>query len=160
MPISETARRAIYSTTGEGQVALTLMTITHPTLLQPIRLVNNPTPITSRGNVFADSTFEEQWPPDVASQDPTVYIRLFPSKALIDVMSALTSEPTVTIELVLASDVDTVIRSIPALPVYGSEASYKEFRLQIGGADPWLLRSFPRVRFNVDDWPGMATTLE
>jgi Domain of unknown function (DUF1833) len=159
MPISETARRAMYSPTGGGEVALTLLTVSHPDLVQPIRLVNNTEPITSRGNVFSDTAFEEQWPPDVASQDPTIYIRLNnASQVLLDALSALTSEPSITCELVIASDPDTVIRSIPALPIYSSEGGLKEFRLIIGGNDPWLLRSFPRIRFNLSDWPGMATS--
>ena len=144
MPISETARRAMYSPTGEGEIALTLITVDHPTFAQPIRLVNNTEPIISRGNIYADTTFEEQWPPDVESQDPTVYIRIQnANQSLLDVLSALTSEPTFTCEMILASDPNTVIRSIPALPIYGSEGGFKELRLQIGGSDPWLLRSFP-----------------
>lgn len=155
---SQVALRAARSRTGGGQVFLDLMTITHPTLGTPIRLVNNTKDIVSRGNTFTRSAFNFTPPAQVEDGEPTASIEIENvSRIIEEVLAGLTSEPTFTGEVVLASSPDTVQLGPFVLPLSSAELTQNSIRLTLGFANPLLMRVFPNVRYNSGDFPGLST---
>ncbi len=59
--LSTVLQRAIYSQ-DTAEVVLLLLTIAHPNLVSPIRVVNNLEPITSQGYTWAAFPFEISLP--------------------------------------------------------------------------------------------------
>ena len=154
----QVALRAARSRTGGGEVFLDLMTITHPTLSTPIRLVNNTKDVVSRGNTFVRSAFNFTPPAQVEEGEPTATIEIENvSRIIEEILSGLTSEPTFTGEVVLARSPDTVQLGPFILPLASSELTQNSIRLTLGFANPLLLRVFPSVRYNSADFPGLST---
>ena len=154
----QVARRAARSRTGKGEVFLDLLTITHPTLGSPIRLVNNTSNVVSRGHVFTKSAFNFTPPAQVEDGEPTAMIEIENvSRIIEEVLSGLTSEPTVTGEVVLARSPDSVQIGPFELPLSSAELTQHSIRLTLGYANPLLLRVFPNVRYNSSDFPGLST---
>jgi hypothetical protein len=103
--------RAIASGNAQqtSEVWLVLLTISHPDLLEPVRVVNNNENITSRGNEFIAFPFEI----DLPGEDPDM-----PSKArlridnldrrIVNIIRSITSPPSISLEVILASYPDVV----------------------------------------------------
>jgi uncharacterized protein DUF1833 len=157
MALSATARRAIQAP-ATTEVLLDLLTITHPSLPNPLRFVNNPTNVTSRGFTYVASTFQAQAPSQVEEGEPTAAIEIQNiDRAVEQSLAGLTGEPTFTLEVVLASAPDTVLMGPAALPLAIAETSSQTIRLQLGSADPLLAKLFPRNRFSTERFPGLSS---
>lgn len=159
MAISETARRAVQAV-NTAEVYLDLLTIDHPDLGgNPIRLVNNAVDVRSRSNTYAASAFSLTWPSQAPDGAPTAAIEVENiSRAIEETLATLISEPVFTAEAVLASAPDTVVFGPWALPLAGAETSRNSIRLTLGGADPLLLKQFPRARFSSEQFPGLSAS--
>jgi len=97
---------------------VTLLTIAHPQLTQPIRMTSNTQSITSRGNTFMPFWFEVALPDQLSNEIPRITLALDAvDQSIIQALRAARGEPTVTIELVLASQPDTVEVSAQDLPM-------------------------------------------
>lgn len=158
MPISATARRAMQAP-STTEVLLDLLEITHPDLATPIRLVNNTSDITSSSNVYAASAFSLQMPSQIPDGEPTAAIEIQNVDRQVELaLATLISEPVFTVKVVLASAPSTVVLGPYALPLATSETSRNTIRLTLGGADPLLLKQFPRVRFSTERFPGLSVS--
>ena len=154
---SQVALRAARSRTGGGQVFIDLMTITHPTLSNPIRLVNNTKDVVSRGHTFIRSAFNFTPPAQVEDGEPTATIEIENvSRVIEEVLAGLTSEPTFTGETVLASSPDSVQWGPWVLPLSSAELTQNSIRLTLGFANPLLMRMYPNARYNSADFPGLS----
>jgi hypothetical protein len=92
-----------------GEVWLVLLTISHPDLPTPIRVVNNNEDITSRGNVYQAFPFEIVLPGEDPDSPPRAAIRIDNvDRSVIALIRSISSAPSVTIEVILASQPNTV----------------------------------------------------
>jgi hypothetical protein len=99
-----------------GEVWLVLLTIAHSTLATPIRVVNNNEDITSRGNLYQAFPFEIVMPGQDPDSLPKAMLRFDNvDRTAIATVRSIDSAPTVTIEVILASQPDTVEISFPNL---------------------------------------------
>lgn len=97
-----------------GEVWLVLLTINHASMAQPIRVVNNTEDITSRGALFQAFPFEIILPSDDPDSPPKAIIRFDNvERTAIATIRSITSPPSVTLEVILASQPDTVEISYP-----------------------------------------------
>lgn len=91
------------------EVWLVLLTIAHPSLTTPIRVVNNNEAITSRGNSFVAFPFEIVLPSQDPENVPKATLRIDNvDRSVVNTVRSITSAPTITLEVVLASAPDTV----------------------------------------------------
>lgn len=92
-----------------GEVWLVLVTITHPSLATPIRVVNNNEDITSRGNLYQAFPFDIILPGQDPDGPPRAVLRFDNvERTAIAAIRSATSAPTVTLEVILASAPNTV----------------------------------------------------
>lgn len=92
-----------------GEVWLTLLTISHSSLTQPIRVVNNNENITSNGELYVAWEFSLGLPgedPENPSATRLTIGNIDPR--IIKSLRAMATPPTVDIQVILASDPDLV----------------------------------------------------
>lgn len=86
-----------------------LLTIAHDALVPSLRFANNTVDVTSRGNLYLGWPFQLSLPGEYDDQLPTVQLQIDNiDRRIMEGVRALTSAPTVTLEVVLASSLDTV----------------------------------------------------
>lgn len=113
--LSSTALSSIHAQ-ETSEVWLVLLTITHSTLAQPIRVVNNNEDITSRGYVYQAFPFDIVLPGQDPDSLPKAILRFDNvERTAIATIRSIESPPNVTIEVILASAPDTVEVSFPNL---------------------------------------------
>src|SRR5262245_40935514 len=106
--LSTAARQAIYGA-QTAEVFLPLLTITHPALSPSLYFVSNTQNVTSRGQLYLGWPFEIALPGEFEDQQPVVQLRIDNvDRRILEGIRMLTSPPTVTLEVVLASAPDTV----------------------------------------------------
>ena len=92
-----------------GEVFLLLLTINHNTLSEPIRLVSDTKDVVSRGNTYIAYPMGIILPDDTDSGGPQVSIVIDNvDRSIIQTVRTLTTPPSVSIEVVLASTPDVV----------------------------------------------------
>lgn len=89
-------------------VFLILLTIEHETLATPIRVVNNNVNIVSRGNTYQAFAFDITLPNDDEGLPVAKLTMDNIGLELIETIRTIKSNPTVTIEIILANSPDTV----------------------------------------------------
>lgn len=107
-PLSSSARAAFLSPEMDD-VALILLTIDEASLPEPIRVVHNTEDVTSRGDLYVAFVFGIELPAETGSAPTPVRIQIDAvDRTTIQAIRNATGQPTVTIEIVLASDPDEV----------------------------------------------------
>jgi hypothetical protein len=92
-----------------GEVILPLLTVTHPDMPEPIRVVRNTEDVTSRGHLYRGLAFGIPLPRDDGETQGTVRITLDNVDQRFTEAVRTTQTPAeAVIEFVLASDPDTV----------------------------------------------------
>lgn len=92
-----------------GEVFLMLVTIAHPNLTPTLYFVNDTVDLVSRGNTFLGWPFQLALPEEREDSLPTVQLQIDNvDRQIMQGIRALTTAPTVTLEVVLASSPDTV----------------------------------------------------
>lgn len=98
------------------EVWLVLLTIDHPSLTTPLRFVNNMESVTSRGDLFIAFPFEIEFPeqdPDSAGEARITIDNI--DRQIVTTIREITSPPSVTLEVVLASTPSTVEASFTGM---------------------------------------------
>lgn len=91
------------------EVFLILLTIEEASLSEPIRVVNDTVNITSRGNVYAAMAFSAEPPGESDGAARSARITLDNvDRQIVQAVREATGVPKVTMEVILASDPDTV----------------------------------------------------
>lgn len=91
------------------EVWLVLLTISHSALPTPLRFVNNFTSLTSRSNIFVAFPFEIEFPEQDADSAGEARITIDNiDRQIVETIRQISSPPSVTLEVVLASSPDTV----------------------------------------------------
>lgn len=96
-----------------GEVVLVLLTISHAVLALPIRLTSDQVMTVSRGQSYLPSAFSVGRPSDSAEDLPAVQLTIDNVDQVVgDAINAISSSPTVLMEVVLASAPDQVEESL------------------------------------------------
>ena len=98
---------------ASGIVRLSLLTISHPQLPAPIRLVYNNLPITSRGNVFSPCMLSLGRPTDSEQDSPSTALTIQNvDQSAGDAIDSISTAPTFLWETVMSNALDTVEESL------------------------------------------------
>ena len=120
MALSPTARAAAYAQ-STGEVFAWLLTVDHPDIT-PIRLTTDTDIVTSNGNIYTPFPMEIALPGSIGAQGGAARILLDSvDETVRNELRALTSSPTLTFELVLLSEPDTVIKGPITYELFDSE---------------------------------------
>lgn len=116
--LSSTATSAFFAPETD-EVVLLLLTIDESSLPEPIRVVHNTEDIESRGNTYLRFFFSAELPTETGDSPRPVRITIDAvDRQVVNALRAAVGQPTVTLEVVLASDPDVI------------EAGPFEFRLE------------------------------
>lgn len=149
-----------------GEVVIFLLTITHPSLADPIMISTDPTtrisdspPIyvtNSRSLQFQYAGIDITIPDEQDKAPPTSKLTIDNvSRDLIPLARSVLTPPTVKIEAVLASALDTVESTWPALNMSNliADANTLQFDLSI---DALVTEPYPSLTFSPAIFPALA----
>jgi hypothetical protein len=149
------ARRAIYAP-ETGEVFLVLLTITHPSLPAPIRVVANSEDIVSEGLTYQRFPFEVTLPPESEDSPPSVKLRIANAdREIVRAVRSVSGEAMkAELRVVLASSPD-VIEAGPyeftiRQPTF--DASFVEATLRF---EEILSEPYPADAFTPSRFPGL-----
>lgn len=155
---------ALYAQESE-EVVVCLLTVDHPELEAPIRLSSDPTvrisadPLiyatTSRGEEFVYLPFEFNLPDDKSDSPPRVQLSVDNvERSLVGVLRSFSTPASILVELVLASDPDTVEIAKPSLQL--SDVSIDDLKVNATlVADPLINEPHPAGQFTPGSFPGL-----
>ena len=153
---SLTFRRAVFAQ-QTGEILLSLATIEHAALAAPIRIVDNRTNITSRGNVYTACGFGLLPPQETAERLPVTSMWVDNiDRAYTEGMRGVTTPATVTLEIILASDPDTVEAGPFVFRVERLVFDAKTITGRLAFED-FLNEMVPAGRITPADFPGVFT---
>lgn len=152
--VSSDFREAAYlPQTGEAEIVL--LTIDHEDLADPIRVCGNGEDVTSNGEVFTASHFEFLAPDENDNRPPQARLRIQNvDRAIIDEVRTLTTPPTITAQIVLASSPDTIEAQWPGLEL--KDVNYDAAWIESGlGFETLLEESAIGHHFQPVGFPGL-----
>lgn len=139
------------STTNEA--FLWLLTITSAD--ETLRVVNNMEDITSRGNLFTAYPFDISLPVEDGSKQLSLTLTIDNvDQVLIKALRGFLEPPTMMLELVLSSDVDTVEKKIDFLRLANVEYDQLQIRGQLQPNNV-LANAFPASNYDPAQFPGL-----
>lgn len=110
------------------EVPLVLLTIDHPDLAEPIRVVSDIENITSQGELYAGLPFEIEFPGESADSPGEARLAVDNvDRTIIDTLREIDTAPTITIAVVLASQPNTIEFSFDNMTL--RDASYDVHRI-------------------------------
>jgi len=152
--VSDTFRSAIYAP-ETAEAFLALISIDHPTFATPIRVTSDAVDTVSRGNTYVRYPFRVTLPTDAEGGAPLA--RLSIDNVHRDILRQLRATPdaaTVTIEIVLGSDPDTVEVSFPDFEL--REVSHDFLTIEgTLSVEHFAAEPYPAGVFSPADFPGM-----
>ncbi len=138
-----------------AQSFLMLLTLDHADITPPIRVVNNTENITSRGDEFIAYPFELELPDSVTTSAPKAKLTIDNvSREIAQSIRQITSAPTVLMELIRASDPDTVEVGFPVFTL----RDVKWDMLTVSGElvlEDLMTEPFPADQFTPSYFPGL-----
>ena len=106
--LSPKLKAAAFASQAGSAVLLTFLTITHPDLATPIRVVNDKVPQVRGGNTYNPFAFSVDLPPEKDDQIGNAKLTIDAvDLSIIAAIRSITSPPSVAIALALASQPDT-----------------------------------------------------
>ncbi len=132
--LSATALTSMFAQQTD-EVWLILLTITHASLAQPIRVVNNKANITSNGNLFVALAFEIEPPGEDPEAPLSSRLRIDNvDRVIVDSLRGISSAPEATIQIILASTPNTIEAEFEGMTVrdvkYDAGAITAELRFE------------------------------
>jgi hypothetical protein len=154
--ISSNARAALYAAQSD-EVWLQLLTIEHDDIGAPIRLVDNTEPVTSRGDTYLSFPFMIALP---ASAQETVELTVDNvSRELIEEVRSIATPLSITLEVVTASDPDTVEAGPFEFQSRAVEYDVQAMRFTLA-FEPLLSEPFPAYTYTPLDYPGLFQAVD
>ncbi len=156
-PITDSFR-AMAMAERTSQVLIALLTLTHSSFGSPLRFASERADVTSRGNVYTATAFDLTLPDD-SEKNPTV-ARLMISnvdRRIMDELRLVSTPIEVAIELVLASDPDTVEVSYPGLLLRHVQATATRIEGDLV-LDLFDQEPYPAWRFIPSVYPALFTS--
>lgn len=154
--LSANARAALYAAASD-EVWLQLITIEHASIGTPIRLVNNTEDIVSGGETFTAFAFELLLPATDAMQVELVVDNV--TRELITEVRSIDTPLDITLEIVLASDPDTVEAGPFVFQSRAVEYDVQRLRLTLA-YEPLLQEPFPAGEYTPLDYPGLFQAVD
>ena len=147
--------RAAVNAQDTAEVYIILLTLDHPELDGPIRLTSDAVDTVSRGETFAAVPIDITLPDDTEDRPPTARLTVSAvDRTVVQAVRSINTSPSVTIEVVLASDPDRVEVRWPDLELrnvsYDAVVVSGEVTLQ-----NFAQRAFPARRFDPATFPGL-----
>lgn len=152
--LSPEVRQAAYGT-ETGEVFLVLLTIDHESLADPIRVSSDSVATISGGDTYVAFPFEIHLPPDLADERAQVSLKIDNiSGQITEAMRSVQGRPTVELQVVLASDPDTIEVGPITLEIerVSYDAGSMEATLVL---DDILQDAYPSAIFNPQEWKGL-----
>ena len=154
MAVSDAFKAAVFAQ-ETGEAFLTLLTIDHDDLADPIRLSSDGVDTTSNGETFVAFPFRFVAPPMAPDKDPFARLEVDNvSREIIEAVRGLSSAPTIDVDMVRASDPDTVEASFPQFLLnditYDRTVVSGTLVVEILSAEP-----FPAHAFMPSGFPGL-----
>ena len=153
--LSAAARRAIFAQ-QTGEAFILLLELSHPSLVDPIRVCANSADVTSGGLLYSRFPFEVTMPSETEDAPPTVQLRIANAdRQIVQAVRELSGAAmTVTLSIVLASSPD-IIEAGPfvfALRNVTYDAAWVEGTLMF---EDVLNEPYPAAMFTPARFPGM-----
>lgn len=152
--LSSLAKQAIHAQ-ETGEVFLLLLTLSHASLAQPIRVANNLENVTSNGNTFTAFPFTIVLPQEQEDQPPRMRLVIDNvDRTIVTALRNLTSPPTIQLDVVLASQPNTLEASFPGFSL--RQAQYDQ--LVVEGEltlEEIVLEPFPEGSFDPQNFAGI-----
>jgi hypothetical protein len=138
-----------------GDAAIFLLTISHPSFAETIRVCNNRTDMTSRGNLFRALAFDISLAIDDSKTLPSMALTLDNvDRNLIREIRELPDGPDFLMELILASNPEQVELGFPEMTVSAITYDANTIRTNVVVSD-MLNRKYPRGTATPASNPGM-----
>lgn len=129
--LSSAALESLFSESTD-EVWLVLITFDHPDLAQPLRFVNNTESVTSNGNLFIAFPFEIELPLSDKEDVGEVRLRIDNiDRQIVTTLRELESPPTATIQVILASQPDTIEIEFEGLTLRNAEFTALEVQASL-----------------------------
>ena len=153
--LSPEARAAAYAG-ATGEVFLTLLTIDHPDLAQPIRVVNDMRDIVSRTNTYQAFPFAIAIPTEITARVATATLTISAiDQQIMNAIRSISTPPTVVAETILASAPDQVERGPYVMPVSGVDSTNPNQIVLTLIYDRNFYNRLPSPTFSSADFPGL-----
>lgn len=149
------ATRTAINASGTGEVFLILLTLSHPTLEEPLRVTSDAVATISREQVFSPFPFELTLPDDAEGSPPAARLSIDNiDRRVVLAIRSLQSAAYILIEIVRASAPDVI------------EAKFEDFRLTdvsydsqvVAGnlsLEDFISEPFPAAIFSPGLFPGL-----
>ena len=152
--VSAAFRAAAYAQ-ETGEVFLVLLEIDHEDMAGPIRVVNNRISVVSNGNVYLGYGFLVEFPTDTEGEIQSARLTIDNvDRQIVQAIRSVSSSPTVTMKVVLASSPDTIEWG----PV-SFEARNVNYNVESVSADlvyhSLMQQALPAIVFDPINFPGM-----
>ena len=152
--VSATLRSAVFAQ-ETSEVFIVLLTLSHPDLAEPIRVSTDAVDTVSRSNTFLSFPFELVLPDDDENSSPRATLSIDNiDRQVVLAMRSISSAPTVLMEIILASDTDTVEASFPDFKL--ENITYDDLKLTGDlTLEEFILEPYPSGTFTPADFPSM-----
>jgi len=154
MPLSATALAEVIKEEGENAWLL-LLTIDHPDLASPIRVVNSESDVVSRGDTFTSYPFEIILPDIDSENPPSIKLKIDNvDRQIYEEIWALQDPPTITAELVMHTTPDIVEDTVDSFQLV--KVDIDEHHV-VGEAQPvdFIRESYPGDLITPANFPGL-----
>lgn len=153
MTISTTLRDEAWS--NESDLPLVLLTISHSSLTDDIRVVNNRVNVTSNGNDFTAFPFEITLPDSRQDAPPTANLKIDNvSREIGQAIRLMDSPADITIQVVRQDDPDTIEIAFAGMKT--GNIQYDALTVSCDLVFENLVREpFPAVSFSPAEFPGL-----
>ena len=163
--ISSRFRGALHARESD-EIALALLTFTHMALDEELRLctaaverLSGDPPVygvRSRGRQYLFAPIDVTLPEDVAGGEPRASLVMDNiDLELIGTIRSIEEGATVTLELILASDPDTVEIEFPSLKMVSADYDREHINVDLA-IDPLVTEPFPGDSFTPSAFPGLT----
>jgi hypothetical protein len=147
--------RAALLAQESGEAIFVLLTITHSTLSVPIRCTSDAVDTVSRGNTYQRFPFDVTLADEDGERPPRAQLNITNvDRRIVQALRAMADPPTVTIEVVAASDLDAVIVGPEEFKLEDAQAD----AAQVTGTlvyDDWLNAPYPGDAMTPSLTPGV-----
>ena len=138
-----------------AETFLVLLTMDHPDLSDPIRVVHNTEDIDSRGNTYTRFAFRPKFPDNVEGRVPTAELVIDNiSLEIVREIRQLDTAPTVKLEVIRAADPDVVEMSLPEFHLRNVTWNAETIRGTLS-LDNVVQERFPALAFTPAHFPGL-----
>lgn len=153
--LSATALEAVL-TQSTDEVFLTTVRISHDSLPQDLRFVNDPNPLVRSDGTYLPAAFEFRLPDDVQDNVPQGEIVLDNvDRQIIQAVRPLQTAPEIEVCIVLASQPNTVEVGPMSFHLKQFDYDANIIRGRLGYQEDFLNTGFPRYEFTPQTTPGL-----